>query len=363
MGVARQLKSDVVSLVTTHECDLSYENTMALACVAKTVITLIQESQIANAVEYANTHNLPVFVLSGGSNVILPTRLEACVLLPKFLGYQALNETDEYVWVEVSAGENWHEFVQICLSHGWYGLENLALIPGLVGASPIQNIGAYGVQVSEFIEKVIAYDLQNGNQVVFDNADCCFGYRQSFFKQHPNRYLIGRVLFKLHKDSRRMVTSYGDVLQIASQYAKEHGGELSPQDVFDAVVQIRQSKLPDPQVLANCGSFFQNPIIGQKVYQRLLEQFADMPCYVVDDHHVKVPAGWLIERAGLKSKGVFPILTHQHQALVLTNHQPYVATQHNVDVARRYIIDVVKQQFGIVLVSEPVWINTQATVL
>lgn len=343
--------------------DLSYDNTMALSCVASVAIELDDTCHIGTAINYAKAQSLPLFVLSGGSNVILPSRLHACVLLPRFMGIDILSEQDDSIRLLVGGGQNWHSFVQHCLKHGWFGLENLALIPGLVGASPIQNIGAYGVQVSDLIDFVVAYDLETGERTTFDNLACKFAYRHSLFKNSPNRYLISHVAFRLHKDPTRLTTSYGDVASVAKHIAiKNAHSQISPEDVFKAVIQIRQSKLPNPNDLPNCGSFFQNPIIDIDHYHRLKEQFADLPCYPVNDQQVKVPAGWLIDQAGLKGKGVFPVLTHSHQALVLTNHTPRQATQADIERAQHFISEQVMAKFGIGLVREPVWVSSSGAV-
>ena len=344
--------------------DLSHHNTMALSCVANVAIIISSPDDIRHAIDTAHQRQLPLFVLSGGSNVLLPSSLHACVLLPKITGISILQDDDTHITISVGNGENWHDFIGYCLTQGWYGLENLALIPGLVGASPIQNIGAYGVQVSDFIDHVIAYDLQTGERVRFDNDDCQFEYRHSIFKQNPNRHLITEVVFRLHKDPTKVLTNYGDLAQVATQHAQAHARHTpTPQDVFDAVVEIRQSKLPDPAVLANCGSFFQNPIITQAYYQTLKQNHPSLPHYPVNDTHVKVPAGWLIDQAGLKGKGVAPILTHAKQALVLTNHAPHTATQDDIKTAQTLIVQTVQEQFGITLVREPVWVSQEGDIV
>ncbi len=335
---------------------------MALSCMARYALPLDDAKTLCDDIIFANNvakeHGLPLFVLSGGSNVILPSKLHAMVLLPKLIGIDIINENDNDITVQVACGEHWHTFIQTCLNRGWYGLENLALIPGLVGACPIQNIGAYGIQVSDFIEKVIAIDLTSGKQCTFDNTDCHFDYRHSIFKDNPNRYLISHVIFKLHKNTDKVITNYGDLAQVAQHFANQNARPTPhPIDVFNAVVQIRQAKLPDPTVLANCGSFFQNPIIPMQDFIHLKEKFADLPSYPVNDDLVKLPAGWLIDKAGLKGKGIFPILTHQNQALVLTNHAPYVATQQDIKTAQDFIIMAVHDKFGINLVREPVWVD------
>lgn len=345
-----------------NDYDLSKNNTMALSCIAKHAMILDDADTLADdishAIDFAKANMLGMFVLSFGSNVILPSTLNTLVLLPRLLGIDVLSEDDDSVTLQVACGEHWHEFIQTCLSRGWYGLENLALIPGLVGACPVQNIGAYGVQVSDFITKVIAFDLGTGQRHEFDNTACDFDYRHSFFKDNPNRYLISHVVFTLHKDTNKVLTNYGDLAQVASDFAHQNA-RLTPHptDVFHAVVQIRQSKLPDPTILANCGSFFQNPIIPMSDFVRLKENFTKLPSYPIDDNFIKIPAGWLIDQAGLKGKGIFPILTHEKQALVLTNHAPYTATQADILTAQNFIIKTVQDKFGVTLVREPVWVD------
>lgn len=350
-----------------HDFDLSHLNTMALGSVAKYAMILDDAQRmaddIADAIRFAHSHNIGIFVLSGGSNVLLPSQLDCLVLLPRHQGIQVTEQHDDGVSITVAGGEHWHSFIQHCLHQGWYGLENLALIPGLVGASPVQNIGAYGVQVSDFISKVIAFDLMTGEQVEFDNAACQFDYRHSFFKDNPNRYLISHVVFRLHTCSDRVLTSYGDLDAISHKIAKDqHKDTPSPQDVFDAVVQIRSAKLPDPNELANCGSFFQNPIIAMSEFHRLQAQHPTLPNYPIDDNSIKIPAGWLIDQAGLKGKGIYPILTHEKQALVLTNHTPHAASQDDIKAAQAFIIDHILHKFGVQLVREPVWITTSGQV-
>lgn len=351
--------TDTTKILTHY--DLSHANTMALSCVARHAMILDSDQRLADdlavALAFAKNANLPIFVLSGGSNVILPSTLNALVLLPKTTGIQLISQTEQSVTLQVACGENWHQFIQTCLNQGYYGLENLALIPGLVGACPVQNIGAYGVQVSDFIDKVIAYDLQTGQACTFDNTACDFGYRHSFFKDNPNRYLISHVVFRLQK-APNILTNYGDLADVSGKIASKNGRTTpTPMDVFDAVVQIRQSKLPDPAVLANCGSFFQNPVIPIKQFHELKAKFSDLPSYLVNDDFIKLPAGWLIDKAGLKGKGIFPILTHEKQALVLTNHRPRRASQHDIKTTQDFIINAVKTMFGVSLVREPVWLD------
>lgn len=352
-------------LLSESSVDLSHSNTMALACAAGSVVELTDESQLdvfmASYEDIISQKSL--FVLSGGSNVLLPAQLDAIVLQPKMRGITLVAQTDEYVDIEVMAGENWHDLVVHTVSQGWYGLENLALIPGLTGAAPVQNIGAYGVQLEDCLEYVRAYHLPTKTWHQLSTADCEFGYRDSIFKRAPNTWLISCVGFRLHTDVNKVLASYGDVKTVAQRYAEQQDRtQVTPVDVMQAIIDIRQQKLPDPKHLPNCGSFFQNPIIPQKQFTQLQTTYPAIVGYPMPDDMVKVAAGWLIEQAGLKGGGIAPIVTHQHQALVLTNHTPYQATQYDVATSQKYIATVVFEKFAIQLSREPVWVNTDGSV-
>lgn len=360
MGIdsSNRLPSDV-------SVDLSHSNTMALACAADSVVTLTDESQLdAFMASYADIINQkPLFVLSGGSNVLLPAQLDAIVLQPKMRGITLVAQTDEYVDIEVMAGENWHDLVVHTVNQGWYGLENLALIPGLTGAAPVQNIGAYGVQLEDCMQYVRAYHLPTKTWHQLSTTDCEFGYRDSIFKRAPNTWLISCVGFRLHTDINKVLASYGDVQTVAQRYAEQKGRtQATPVDVMQAIIDIRQQKLPDPKHLPNCGSFFQNPIISLEQFTQLQTTYPAIVGYPMPDNMVKVAAGWLIEQSGLKGGGIAPIVTHQHQALVLTNHTPYQATQDDVATSQKYIAMVVFEKFAIQLSREPVWVNTDGSV-
>ncbi len=346
--------------------DISHINTMALACVADMVVTLIDESQLDTfmASDFVNNKtDQSLFVLSGGSNVLLPAQLQAIVLRPQMHGIDIVSQTEDYVDIEVMAGEDWHELVLYTVDQGWYGLENLALIPGLTGAAPVQNIGAYGVQLEDYLQYVRAYHLPSKTWHQLTAADCEFGYRDSLFKRAPNTWLISCVGFRLHTDSTKISANYGDVQMIAQDYAAQNGRlQPTPADVMHAIIDIRKQKLPDPKQLPNCGSFFQNPIISQNQFASLQITYPDIVGYPMPESTVKVAAGWLIEQAGLKGGGIEPIVTHQKQALVLTNHTPYQATQADVAKAQDYIANCVYGKFAITLAREPVWVNADGTI-
>ncbi|MGP5518904.1 UDP-N-acetylmuramate dehydrogenase [Psychrobacter celer] len=348
-----------------HAVDLSHHNTMALACSADTVITLHDEVQIDALMvdKTAAIKERPLLILSGGSNVLLPAKLDAVVLQPMMRGINVVAQTDSYIDIEVMAGENWHDLVTYTVYQGWYGLENLALIPGLTGAAPVQNIGAYGVQLEDHLLYVRAYHLPTQTWQQLSTAQCQFGYRDSIFKRTPNTWLISRVAFRLHLHEAQVKASYGDVQTVAQRYADVQGYQhLTPAHVMQAIIDIRQQKLPDPKQLPNCGSFFQNPIIPQAQFTALQTTYPDIVGYPMPDAMIKVAAGWLIEQAGLKGGGIAPIMTHQQQALVLTNHQPYQATQNDVATAQHHIAQVVYEKFAIRLSREPVWINADGSI-
>lgn len=355
-----------VNVPLTKSVDLSHSNTMALACVADMVVTLTDEAQLdAFMANYGKDAELtkPLFVLSGGSNILLPAHLDAIVLRPQMRGIIMTAQTDSHVDIEVMAGENWHDLVMYTVAQGWYGLENLALIPGLTGAAPVQNIGAYGVQLEDCLEYVRAYHLPTQTWHHLTAADCQFGYRDSLFKRAPNTWLITRVGFRLHTDASKILASYGDVQTVAQRYAEQQGRmQPVPADVMQAIIDIRQQKLPDPKQLPNCGSFFQNPIIPQAQFITLQSAHPTIVGYPMPDAMVKVAAGWLIEQSGLKGGGLAPIMTHQQQALVLTNHSPYQATQADVAKAQNHIANIVSEIFAIELSREPVWVNADGSI-
>ena len=358
-------ESFTLSTLTTVAADLIEYNTMHLACQADRLITLTQESDIEPAVAELDKLGAPVFVLSGGSNVILPEALHASVLHPAYKGIEVLAEDANSITLEVMGGENWHELVVYTVNQGWYGLENLALIPGLVGASPVQNIGAYGVQLEDYMTHVKAFHLPTQTWHNFDKAECQFSYRDSIFKQQAGQWLITRVGFKLHKDALKVNANYGDVSSLALAKAQaDKRSAISAKDVMQAIIEIRQSKLPDPKQLPNCGSFFKNPIIDNGQFTTLSAKYPNIVGYPVGDEHTKVAAGWLIDNAGLKGKGIAPILTHKKQALVLVNHSTAdsstPASQHDILATQQLIQQTIQDQFGIALEREPVWVNNEA---
>lgn len=258
------------------------------------------------------------FILGGGSNMLLTQDINALVIHLDLKGKKIIDENDEFVWVESQAGENWHEFVIWTIDQNFGGLENLSLIPGNVGTTPIQNIGAYGVEIKDTFVLCEAIHIETQELMIFTNEKCKFGYRESIFKNEvKDEFIITSVVFKLTKKNHKLNTSYG---AIETELEKQHITNPTLKDVSNAVISIRQSKLPDPKELGNSGSFFKNPVILKTDFEKIQQKFPEMPHYVVSETEVKVPAGWLIEQAGFKGKRFGDAGIHKNQALVLVNY-------------------------------------------
>lgn len=265
-------------------------------------------------------HKLPdqdFLILGGGSNMLLTQDFEGLVLKNGLKGISLIKEDDDHIWVKAMAGENWHQFVLHCIEQGWAGIENLSLIPGTVGAAPMQNIGAYGVEIKDVFESLEAVEIVTGTVQTFDNVTCAFGYRESIFKKEAKgKYVIASVIFKLNKVPR-FNTSYGAIQDTLKAMGVE---TLSLKAVSDAVISIRQSKLPDPAEIGNAGSFFKNPTIDKVDYEGLKAEFESIPGYEQPGNRIKIPAAWLIEQAGWKGKTFGEIGVHKNQPLVLVNY-------------------------------------------
>ncbi len=257
-------------------------------------------------------------ILGGGSNMLLTQNQETLVIHINIKGISITSEDEDYALVKANAGENWHEFVLWCLKNDLGGIENLSLIPGNVGTAPIQNIGAYGVELKDTFVSCTAVSLENYELRSFSKADCDFGYRNSIFKQElKGKYVITSVTFKLSKKHHKRNVNYGS---IAAQLEIMQVTNPNIQDISEAVIQIRQSKLPDPKEIGNSGSFFKNPIISKADYNTLTQSFQNIPSYTISNNEIKIPAGWLIEKAGFKGKRFGDYGVHKNQALVLVNY-------------------------------------------
>lgn len=289
----------------------------------------------------------PLLILGGGSNLLFTKDFPGIVLKNNIRGIEVIREDEDNAWVQVGAGENWHTFVLHCIGLGYGGIENLSLIPGTVGAAPMQNIGAYGVEIKDVFEQLEAIHIETGELSYFTNDDCRFGYRESVFKNiYKDKFIITSVTLRLSK--RPVInTSYGAIEQTLQSM-----GITSPgiQDVSNAVIHIRQSKLPDPAAIGNAGSFFKNPVIEKTVYENLKAEYPEIPGYEVSPHEMKIPAGWLIEQCGWKGKRFGDVGVHKNQALVLVNYGN--AAGEAVKELAFKIRDSVIEQFGIELNPE-----------
>lgn len=289
-------------------------NTFGIEAYAKSITTIESETQL---VDFLRNNNEHVFILGGGSNMLLTQNIDAIVLYNQIKGKEIISEDEEAVIVKVGGGENWHEFVLWAIEQGYGGIENMSLIPGSVGASPIQNIGAYGVELKDVFYALEAIYLENLETYVFSKEECQFGYRDSYFKQDgKGKFFITHVSFRLKKKPTINI-NYGDIKQVLND---RHIDNPTIKDVSDAVIFIRQSKLPNPVELGNAGSFFKNPEIKQVDFERFITKFPNAPHYPLGNGTVKIPAGWLIEQAGWKGKRIGDAGCHAKQALVLVNY-------------------------------------------
>lgn len=288
------------------------------------------------------------FILGGGSNMLLTQDIDALVIHVDLKGKKIIQQDADFVWVESQAGENWHEFVLWTINQDFGGLENMSLIPGNVGTTPVQNIGAYGTEIKDTFISCEAMNIATQEMKTFTNADCHFGYRESVFKHEAkDQYVITSVVFKLTKRNHKINISYGD---IQSDLAQKNIENPSLVDVSNAVIAIRQSKLPDPATLGNSGSFFKNPIVLKSQFEPIHKKFPEMKFYEISETEVKVPAGWLIEQAGFKGKRFGDAGIHKNQALVLVNYGN--ATGQEILNVSKNIQNTVFEMFGISIEAE-----------
>jgi UDP-N-acetylmuramate dehydrogenase len=286
-------------------------------------------------------------ILGGGSNILFTKNFEGIVIKNNLLSKELIGEDQEHYFVKSGAGENWHEFVLYCIDKGYAGLENLSLIPGNVGASPMQNIGAYGVETKDVFHSLEAVEIESGEIRTFTAEDCKFGYRESIFKNElKGKYIISSVTFKLNKKPK-FNTSYGAIEQELEQMGVK---KLSIKAISDAVCNIRRSKLPNPEEIGNAGSFFKNPVVDNLFFEQLKKDFPEIPSYPQKDGSIKLAAGWLIEKAGLKGYRKGDAGVHQKQALVLVNYGK--ASGNEIFELSEHVLKTVHEKFGVMLERE-----------
>jgi UDP-N-acetylmuramate dehydrogenase len=326
---------------------LKQYNTFGIDVNAKEFVSVDTLEELQILCQAFNLNERKLLILGGGSNLLLTDHFNGMVIHVNLKGIQVMHENDEHVWIKSMAGEVWHKFVLWCVERNFAGLENLSLIPGYVGAAPMQNIGAYGVELKHTFDSLEAVEIATGEIKKFTNDECKFGYRESIFKHEAKgKYIIASVTFKLNKKPL-FNTTYGAIQQTLE---KMQVNELSIKAISDAVIAIRSSKLPDPKVLGNAGSFFKNPEIDVQQYEQLKANFPELVAYPAGKDKVKLAAGWLIEQCGWKGKVVGHTGSHKDQALVLVNYGNATG-QEILDLAQQIQISV-KEKFGVDIVPE-----------
>ncbi len=325
--------------------DLKPFNTFGFSAKAKEFTSCPDIISINQTLKYLKSYPQPYLILGGGSNILFSKNFDGLIIHPNLTNISFLKEDNNNVWIEAGAGVEWDALVNYCVTNNWYGLENLSYIPGNVGASPVQNIGAYGVEAKDCIETVKGVFIDTAELFEFTNSQCAFAYRQSIFKAGlKNKTIITSVVFKLAKKACFNL-SYGSVKDQV-----EANGGINLKNVRQTIITIRKSKLPEPKEFGNAGSFFKNPVIQQSAFEALKSKYANMPHYPVDEKNIKIPAGWLIEQAGWKGKSIGQAGVHNKQALVLINKGG--ASGADLIHLANTIIAEVKTKFGICIEPE-----------
>lgn len=334
-------------MIISSDYSLKQFNTFGIEAYARYFTTVHSISEYRKLMESPQYKNNPQFILGGGSNILLTKNINALVIKNEIKGIEVVRETEEQVFVKCSAGEIWHEFVLWCIAKNYAGLENLSLIPGCAGASPMQNIGAYGVEIKDVFHELEAININTGELVIFNKADCQFGYRESVFKhQYKSQFIICSVTFCLSKKPTFHI-EYGAIKQ---ELDNMKVSDLSIQAISQAVINIRSSKLPDPKVIGNAGSFFKNPEVSEATYLKLKNEFPAIVAYALENGNYKLAAGWLIEQSGLKGYQKGDAGVHKLQALVLVNYGK--ASGKEIFDLSTYVLETVKNKFGVELERE-----------
>jgi len=322
-------------------------NTFGIDAQCDHLTVLEQSDQISEIIRFLNNNPMPVLVLGNGSNILFVNDFNGLIVLNRIKGIQIISETEDDITIEAGAGENWSDFVSYCVGHGWGGIENLADIPGTVGASAVQNIGAYDMEAGNAIVKVTAYSLQTGEKRTFSKQECRFGYRSSIFKSaYYKHFIITNVTYKLNKKPFPL-TSYKAIQTVLSE---KNIKSPTIRDIYYIVTELRRSKLPDHTILHNAGSFFKNPIVYREQAQSILQNYPGMPLFPLSYIRIKLSAGWLIEQCGLKGYRQGDAGIHDKQALVIVNYGTATGKQ-ILDVAQLAMRSV-QEKFEVLLEME-----------
>lgn len=333
-------------MIIEQNKSLKLLNTFGIDVTATNFVSVSTIVELKHVLALKNHPNK--LILGGGSNMLLTKDYDGLVIHLNLKGIEITREDEDFVYIKANAGENWHEFVIYCINNNFGGIENLSLIPGNVGTAPIQNIGAYGVELKDVFESCEAMSTETTSIKTFNKQECYFGYRNSVFKQYlKGQFIVTSVTFKLTKRNHQLHINYGT---IAAQLKAMQIEKPSIQDISKVVIDIRESKLPNPKLIGNSGSFFKNPVISKQLYNKLLENFEDIPSYPISDTEVKIPAGWLIEKAGFKGKRFEDYGVHKNQALVLVNYGN--AKGEDILKLSQLIQKTVERLFGISIEAE-----------
>jgi UDP-N-acetylmuramate dehydrogenase len=323
-------------------------NTFGIDVRARYFTEITTENDLRELLAHPFFRSHKFLILGGGSNILFTRDFDGLVIRSSIAGKEIVGERGNFLLLKAGSGENWHDLVKHAVNNNWGGIENLSLIPGTAGAAPMQNIGAYGVEIKDVIEQVDTIDMNTGVHRSFNNADCQFGYRESIFKHElREKFFISSITLRLTLRDHQLNTSYGAIQDVLMQRSINHP---TIKDVSDAVIHIRQSKLPDPRVTGNAGSFFKNPTIDMLSFESLKKAHPSIPSYPTDNQNVKVPAGWLIEQCGWKGKTFGNIGVHPLQALVLVNYGG--GNGHEIFNLAQKISASVKEKFNIDLTTE-----------
>lgn len=336
-------------MITAKEnVDLFPYNTFGIHAKARYLVTVKSLEEAVEVFRSDLFRQNRVMILGGGSNILLTGDFDGLVIKNELRGITTVLEDDQRLELKVGSGENWHSLVMYCVERDLGGIENLSLIPGTVGAAPMQNIGAYGVEIKDVIQSVEALDIRTGTIKQFTRKECAFGYRESIFKQHlKDQYFISSVTLSLTKKDHRFNTSYGAIGEVL---AERNINDVTIRAVSDAVIEIRKKKLPDPAVIGNAGSFFKNPSVDRATFEVLRTNYPAVPSFPGEHNLIKIPAAWLIEQCGWKGKTFDNIGVHKHQALVLVNYGR--GEGKNIWRLAKDIQSSVKERFDILLQPE-----------
>ena len=322
-------------------------NTFAVDVKAKYFISINTVNELIELTKTKVFKDLQLLILGGGSNILFTKDFDGLVILNNIKGKEIINKSQESIFLKIGAGVNWHELVMYTVDNGWGGIENLSLIPGNTGTAPMQNIGAYGVEIKETFVELEALEISSGKIVKFNNSDCEFGYRESVFKNKmKNQYIILNITLELKKNPVLNI-NYGDVKAILES---QNINNPSIKEVSNTIISIRQSKLPDPKIIGNSGSFFKNPIVSLNQLEFIKKKYPNVVNYKINENEFKIAAGWMIERAGWKGKKFNNYGVHEKQALVLVNYG--LANGMEIfNLSEEIILDI-KDKFGITLERE-----------